>query len=62
LYCVCKKCHNAIHIGRARVIGTEQQAIEQMIKVNRTNKIIRQNDVFDIIGEAQLGTIKINIK
>jgi hypothetical protein len=61
LYCICKKCHNAIHIGRARVIGTEHEAIEQMQKVNETNFVIRQNDIFNIIETAKLGTIKINL-
>ncbi|MBU3146735.1 hypothetical protein [Clostridium sp. CF012] len=36
---ICKACHNTIHYGRSQMIGYEQEAKEQFLKVNNCEMI-----------------------
>lgn len=34
LICVCRQCHNATHYGLAQIMGSDQEAIRHLMKVN----------------------------
>ena len=45
IICVCKDCHNVIHIGHAQIEGTAEQAYEWYIKVNNLTEDQADRDI-----------------
>ncbi|MDR2830679.1 MAG: hypothetical protein LBB45_06570 [Methanobrevibacter sp.] len=50
------------HLGRAQQIGLGKEAIMQIAKVNNIKVDHIENKIFNIIKDAKLGTIKINLE
>ncbi|PKR82408.1 HNH endonuclease [Heyndrickxia camelliae] len=36
---ICEDCHNTIHYGRAKLVGTDQEAKEHFMKVNECDEL-----------------------